>query len=148
METGSEAIDRRVMANQNILGYTTAGFMARARATGLFVSLCTIQQPDTTLSGPGVPQGTWTNVSGLVNLACMDAPTSVLRILSDEIRNNAEITTSEKRHVLLADYYPTVIAGWAAGWRAIVDGITYDIAGAESDSQGTQTRLELRAVAT
>ncbi len=134
--------------NQDVIGYSTANFMARALATGLFISVCTIQRPSGTLTASGAPNDAYTDVSGLVDIACMDAPTSVaVKILSMEVRNQAEIMTDENRHVLLSGYYPTVVTGWAAGWRAIVDGTTYDIAGAECDSQHTQTRLELKAIA-
>ena len=48
------------------------------------------------------------------------------------------------RHVLLSVCL-TDAPNWAGnGYRVIVDGIEYDLLGAENDSQLTQTRLDLR----
>lgn len=119
--------------------------MAQARATGLFVSLCTIQSPDGTLGAGGAPSGTYTNASGLVNIACMDAPQppSEIRVASEEFRAGTQVEAKTKRHVLLDNYYPSIKALWRAGARAVVDGIYHDICGVENDSQRTQTRMEL-----
>ena len=133
--------------NQN-LAYDIAAVMPAAVATGLFVSACTIQAPDGNYSASGQPSGTYADVSGLVGIQCMDAPdiTQQVKVGANQIRNVAEITDVADRHVLLDAYYPTLQAGWRAGWRAIVDGITYNIFGVESDSQRTQTRVKLQAV--
>jgi hypothetical protein len=55
------------------------------------------------------------------------------------------------RHVLLNGYYALLspATNWGSiGWRATVDGVVYDLLGAEADSQQTQTRLRLRKVTT
>lgn len=117
--------------------------MAQAVDTGLFVSLCTFQEPG--LAGPsGAPSNTFTNVDPLVNIPCMNAPVSDVRIQALELKALQEIEESSLRHVLLNGWYPQIEDGVANGWRCIVDGVVYDLMGAESDSQGTQTRLELK----
>lgn len=130
------------------LAYEIAAVMPAATLTGLFSSLCTIQQPDGALIGAGQPSGTFTNVAGLVNIPCVDAPPSIARVQATEVKAIAEIMSIGLRHILLNGYYANIIGGnlsaTGLGWRAIVDGITYDILGAEADSQLTQTRLDLR----
>ena len=120
--------------------------------TGLFGSTTTIQQPDGNTGPGGAPSGTYTNVPGLVGIASMDAPTSNLRIQATEVKALAEIMAKQMRHVVLNGYFPAIAAGVATGWRAVVTNnktgvpITYDILGAEPDSQNTQTRLQLQLV--
>lgn len=117
---------------------------------GRFESLCTIQAPDGSYGPSGGPSNAYANVSGLVAIACQDAPPSMARIQATEVKSLAEIMSLNMRHVLLAGYYPTI--GQNTNWRAVVteaDGttiLTYDIMGAESDSQGQFTRMELRIV--
>lgn len=124
--------------------------MPRAATSGLFDSTCTIQAPDGVIGPGGAPSGTYTNVAGLVSVLCMDAPPSTARVQATEVKALAEILQKQMRHVLLNGYFPQIVAGVAAGWRAIVtrtaDGrsIIYDILGAEGDSQSTQTRLDLQ----
>jgi len=122
-------------------------------ATGMMQSLCTIQQPDGGLDPAGAPDQGFTDVAGLVNILCMDAVPSASRIVATEVKELAEIAAKGLRHVMLNGYYPTIIGGVANGWRAIVSDndagspvnpITYDILGAEPDSQRTQTRLSLQ----
>jgi hypothetical protein len=53
------------------------------------------------------------------------------------------------RHVLLDRYYDELspATNWGdVAWQATVDGVIYDLLGAECDSQQTQTRLRLRKV--
>jgi len=118
--------------------------MPQALATGLFVSLATFQAPDG-LSGPsGAPSNTFADVDGLVDIPCMNAPVSEIRIQALELAKLQEIEASSLRHVLLNAWYPQVEDGAANGWQVIVDGVVYDLMGAESDSQGTQTRMEIK----
>lgn len=123
--------------------------------SGLYNSLCTIQQPSGTFTTDGAPDGNFTNVAGLVDLPCMDAVLSDGSITATEARELEEILSKSYRHVSLNGYYPTLISGAvlmggpggaALGWQAIVDGVTYNLIGAEADSQGTQTRLKLQLV--
>lgn len=144
--------------NQQVITYTTAGFMARAVATGLFVSTVTIQAPPTTLDATGAPTGPYVNVSGLVAIQCMDAPDNLGSSLSAWEKNEMpQVESFAKRHILLKQYYASLSpsTNWGdLGWRAVVrhtvtgETQTYDLRGAEADSQQTQTRLCLRAVNT
>ena len=120
--------------------------MPQAIATGLFVSLCTIQAPTGNLGVTGAPDGTYADVSGLVNIPCIDAVFSPSSIQATEVKALQDIMASGFRHVLLNGSYDSIIAGTGVGWRAIVDNVTYDLLGAEPDSQTTQTRLHLRLV--
>ena len=130
------------------IGIDIAAVMPAVVETGLMVSLCTIQAPTGAFGASGVPTGAYANVSGLVSVQCMDAPLSVGGIYADEVKASAEITSRSVRHVLLDKYYSQLDGlNWGAiGWRAIVDGITYDLLGAERDSQSSQTRLRLQLV--
>lgn len=112
--------------------------------SGLFVSVCTIQQPSGTLDASGQPDGLYTNVTGLVSIPCMSAPVSMARIAATEVKALEEILSLQVRHVLLDGYYPTIAAGVGNGWRAVIDGTTYDLMGAESDSQSQMTRINVR----
>jgi hypothetical protein len=140
------------------IGADIADVMAEANASGLFVSLIQFQEPDGTFGASGAPSGNFVNVPGLVDLfsgqsqiGCMDAPLSPGTISALEAKSLEEIESEGIRHVALNGYYPTVIANWSAetanmNWRAIVDGITYEVFSAEADSQTTQTRVKLRLV--
>lgn len=126
------------------LSYDIAGVMPAALASGLFVSLATAQAPDGNFGPSGAPSGVFANITGLVDIPCMDAPPNDARIQATEVKAVEEILAQGWRHVLLGGFYPQFVAGVGAGWRVIVDGIIYDLIGAENDSQSTQTRLHLR----
>jgi hypothetical protein len=140
---------------QGIAGDFTAVAQAPVLA-GLEVSLCTIQAPSGTLTPSGAPDGTYANVSGLVDIQCMDAPDNLGSSLSAQEQNAlAEIESTARRHVLLNGYYSQLSpsTNWGdIGWRAVLTNTntgqaqTYDIRGAESDSYQSQTRLCLRRV--
>lgn len=118
--------------------------MPAAFSTGLFVSLCTITVPSTTQGPTGNPVGTYTPLPEAVNIPCMDAPPSPARINATEIRDVAEIMAKGMRHVLLNQCFLDA-PNWAgAGYLATVDGVVYELLGAENDSQTTQTRLDLQ----
>lgn len=123
-----------------------AAVMPELISTGLLVSLCTIQQPSGGTTPDGVPNNVFTNVAGLVNIPCMDAVLSPGSIEATEAKELEDIMAKSYRHVTLNGWYPQCIPGVATGWRAIVDGVTYDILGAEQDSQNTQTRLKCELV--
>ncbi len=127
------------------LNYAIQGVMPAALATGLFVSLCTIQAPDQLPQGPtGNPPGTYSNVAGRVDIPCMDAPPSIARIQATEMKDVAEILSKGLRHVLLGKCFADAPDWSGAGYRAVVDGVVYDLMGAENDSQNTQTRIDLQ----
>lgn len=127
--------------NQTPLAYSIADVMPLAVATGLFRSLATIQAPSGVVSTSGQPNLTY--VDQLVNIPCMDAPKAVDNIEATENRQLPQIAAESYRHVALNGYYQQVIDGVGNGWRVIIDGTTYDLMGAERDSQKTQTRLFL-----
>lgn len=130
------------------LSYEVAQVMPQATLTGLFSSLCTIQKPDGLYVGAGQPSGTYVNVTGLVNIPCMDSVPSIARVQATEVRELQEIMSKGFRHVLLDNYYPEATADGQipTSWRAVVDSVNYNILGVEHDSQNTQTRLELQLV--
>lgn len=131
--------------NQDILG-GVSGVMEAALATGLFVSLCSFLAPPTTFSDGGQPTGPYVAVADptLASIRCMHMPFSEISVLATETKSVEEVMAEAPRHVLLGDYYPQIQAGVEAGWQAVIDGTTYDLLGAESDSQRTQTRLKVR----
>ena len=112
-------------------------------ASGLCKSLCTIQQPSGTLDTMGSPDRVYVNVAGLVNLTCMAAPLNVGTPSVSETKTMSEVLACNNGHVFLPSYHPEIVDGYKAGWRAIIDGIAYDILGAENDSQATQTRMKV-----
>jgi hypothetical protein len=135
--------------NQNVIQAAIAQVMPAAVDTGLFVSLCSISAPT---PASGAPSGTYTAVTGLQDLACMDAPENFgSGISANEAKSPALTESMAMRHVLLNGYYALLSpsTNWGdIGWRATVDGVVYDLLGAEADSQQTQTRLRLRKVTT
>lgn len=122
--------------------------MQRAKASGLFVSLCTIQQPDGLFIDAGQPSGNFVDVAAFVNIPCTAPPTSTPKITADEKKAIDRIETFSSLHVLLNGYYPGLEYGTGKGWRAVVDGYPFDLLGAEHDSQKQMTRLAVRFSAT
>jgi len=122
------------------LHYDITAVMQEALATGLFVSTVTIQEPDGVLVGSGQPSGNWVDVAGLVNITAINAPISDSKILADEMKTLEETMAVNLRHVLLDGYYPQI----APYQRAFMDGVGWDIIGAEADSQSQMTRLHLK----
>ena len=122
------------------LTYELEEVMQEAIDTGLFVSLCTIEQPPATVGPSGAidPTAAWPDVAGLIDIPCMYEP-----IKSSERKSLEEILAVNMRHVLLDGYYPTIVARW----RAVIDGVTFDILGAEADSQSKMTRMDVQVVA-
>lgn len=118
--------------------------MPMAAEAGLFPSLCTIQKP--ALQSP-VASGTYSDVTGLINLPCQDAPEADLSAM--EVKALDETASILFRHVVLYGYFPQLSPDtlWGdVGWRAVIDGLSYDILGALSDSARIQTTLRLRKV--
>ena len=129
------------------LTYELAQVMPEAVATGLFSSLFTAQQPSGVLDATGAPNGVWVPIAGLVNIACTAPPPSTARIQATEVRDLQEILSLQMKHVLLQGYYPSLMSASDKNWNALIDGIAYDIMGAESDSQKEMTRVEVRIAA-
>lgn len=125
------------------------GVMPIALDSGLFVSLCDIQEPSGTFDEGGAPavgvdgKPLYLPVAGLQGIVCMSAPDSMGGFSGGETKTETEILGVQMRHVLLGAWYPQITAE-NDNWQAIIDGVVWDIISAESDSQDTQTRLELR----
>ena len=120
-----------------------------ALASGLIVSLVTIQQPTGEQTADGSPLMTggdsgdgWNNVAGLINLQCMNGPEADARIRAKTERQTEYIEAFQFRHLFLPGYFPQIQQ--FDNWRAIVDGQAYDPIGIENDSQRTQTRILLQ----
>ena len=138
------------------MAYDLAEVMTEFQDSGLAVSYCSIQAPDGLLGTSGAPSGNFVAVSGLQSILCMDAPEGFgSGITATEIHAVQDVESSGFRHVLLAGAYPQLApaTNWGdVGWRAVLTNTvsgqtqTYDIWGAEPDSQGTQTRMKLRVV--
>lgn len=127
------------------LGYEIASVMPNAIATGLFVSLASFTAPPVNQQGPtGNITAPWVAVAGLQSIPCMNAPPSMLRVDATEQKSIADILSRNLRHVLLNGYYPVLFNASRSGWRVAIDGVLYDLLGAEADSQLTQTRIELQ----
>lgn len=129
--------------------FEVAAVMPAALATGLFISLVTIQQPTGEQTADGSPVMTggdsgdgWNDITGLINIECMNAPEAEARIRAKTDRSTEYIEAFQFRHLLMNGYYPQVEQ--FDNWRAVVDGQAYDPIGVESDSQRTQTRLLLQ----
>jgi hypothetical protein len=128
------------------LAYPLSQLMPQAQLAGTFDSLATFQSPDAGQGPTGNPVGTFTNVAGLVNIPCMDAPPSILRVQATEVKAVSEIMSKGMRHMLLNKCFLDAPNWSGKGYRAVVDGIVYDLLGAENDSQNIQTRVDLQIV--
>lgn len=136
--------------------YDFADVMTELASQGVQVSLCSIEAPDGNLGPSGAPSGNYVSVAGLQNIVCMDAPDSFGSSLSaSEQRALPEVELKSLRHVLLNAYYPQFSpeTNWGnVGWRATLENTntgesqTYDLRGAEADSQGIMTRLCLQVI--
>ena len=120
--------------------------------SGLLMSACTIQTPAGGQTSSGAPDNGWSNVSGLVGIACMDAVTGA-SVQATEMKALEEIESKALRHVLLNGYYPALLNLKLSGAqvRAVItdpqgNAITYEVMGVEDDSQATMTRFECRKV--
>ncbi len=129
--------------NQALIARALDRVMPAARATGLFSSLCTIQDLDGTFSASGQPNNTYVAVTGLIDIPCTAPPTSMLRITATQKRTVPERKEDNSSHVLLNDYFPQITAHWQDGAQAVIDGVAYTLLGVESDSQKKMTRLSV-----
>ncbi len=129
------------------LSYDIANVIGEAYATGLFVSLFTAQMPSGNLGPSGAPDGVWVSIPGLVNIPCTAPPVSESRIEATEVRELEEILSSQVKHVLLNGYYPLLQGASDKNWNCVIDGNVWDIMGAESDSQHTMTRVNVKVYA-
>ena len=123
------------------LAYDIEAVMVEAIASGLFVSLCTLQAPSGVFGPSGAPDGVYVPVAGLVDIPCIAPP-----LQAGETRTLQEIEASDMQRVLLAGYYPTIDEGWRNGWQAVVDGVAYILFGVRGDSQNQSTELTVKRV--
>ena len=128
--------------------FDAGALVEMVEAAGLMQSVCTVQAPSQNVGASGAPDGSYSDIASLVNIPCMNAPESVGGIAATEVKSLAEIMSMSLRHVLLNGYYSQLDGqNWGEiGWRAILDGVVYDILAAERDSQFSQTRLKLRLI--
>lgn len=106
-------------------------------------SRCAIQDVMVTQDSFGEEQRTYTTVIGLESIPCTKAPISFdspLGLTENSRGNLTEFRTVQ--HVTLQGAYPTI----TEHMRAVIDGETYDIVGAETDSHTTQTRIKVQQV--
>lgn len=132
--------------NQAGLNYAIAGIPTAIYAAGLFPSLATLQAPSATPGPTGNPVNAFTDVSGLINLPCQDAPPSVARVAATEVKAVAEIMSKGMRHVTLMGYFEDARDWSSYGYRAVIDGVIFDLIGAEGSSLDMQTRMDLQIV--
>jgi hypothetical protein len=132
--------------NQNAITYPLQRYQEYAYNQGLFPSLGTLQQMVQDQGPTGNPTGNWQNVAGVVNIPCQDAPPSTARVQATEIKDVADIMAKGLRHILLNQCFVGAVEWAGTGSRFIVDGIAYEVLGAENDSQLSQTRLDLQLV--
>lgn len=129
------------------LAFDIANIMVEAVASGLFTSTCTIQEPAGTFNDAGAPTGDYTPVSGMSNILCMDAPMNIETPSAGEDKSINQQLSTQPRHILLSAAYPAIAEH--GDWQAVITEATgevlvYDILGAETDSQATQTRISGR----
>lgn len=108
-------------------------------------SLCTIQTIDTIagFSNQPVPQGTGTNVAGMVEIPCRLSPMFRERPTDDIQRGGAVQEYHTRRDLLLNGDYHTILPDTM---QAVVDGIVYPIRGLDADGNAFITRLKLEMV--
>lgn len=131
------------------LSYEIGQVMTEANATSLFVSLCTIQQPNGVYDASGFPSGVFVAISSaLTNIPCTAPPLRVTSIGATEKKMIEGNETYIPRHVLLNGYYSGIpyASSTRPNLRAVIDGENFEIMGVEHDSQKQMTRLEVRAV--
>jgi len=128
------------------LAYALSQVMPAAQKTGLLGSLASFYAPPTTQGPTGNPTGSYLPVAGLQSIPCMDAPPSIARVQATEVKDVAEIMSKGLRHVLLNQCFAEAPNWSALAYRVSIDGVMYDLLGAENDSQQTQTRLDLQLV--
>lgn len=133
--------------NQNARTYPLQRYQAESYNAGMYPSSGTLQQvPAAPQGATGNPSGAWTDVSGVVNIPCRDAPPSTARVQATEMKDVAEIMAKGLRHVELNQCFIDAPFWAGVGSRFIVDGITYEVLGAENDADLTQTRMDLQLV--
>lgn len=125
-----------------------SGVMDAALATGLFVSVCTIQAPPNTVNAQGgqnLNPADYVNISAeLTDIPCMEAVmTNIRPDVTDETKLGRYTKERNVSHVTLYGYFPQI----EQRHQAVIDGIAHDILAVEWSSQktiGKQTRLAVQ----
>lgn len=107
-------------------------------------SLCTIKQRTETEEASGEVVVTYpTDLPNHVAIPCREAPLIVSRPTDNEMGIGSRIQTEKQRHVMLKGYYNATID---VGMGAVIDGVTHNIVGIESDGSKTYTRLRTEII--
>jgi hypothetical protein len=125
-----------------------SGVMDAALATGLFVSVCTIQAPPDTVNAQGgqnLNPADFVDISAeLTNIPCMQAVMTLERPdVQDETKLGRYTKERNVSHILLFGYFPQILQRY----QAVIDGVPHDILAVEWSSQktvGKQTRLAVQ----
>jgi len=142
------------MDQQQLATELLQGPIHAVEQAGFFVSLCTVYESGTSADALGQVDLTtsgFTALAGCVNIPCIRAAISMLRLQAGEIKAVDYTQSFNLFHVLLDGYYPQIPEAIARGGqlRAIIDGVPHQVVGAESSSQlapGGQTRLACHQV--
>jgi hypothetical protein len=126
------------------LAYDIAAVVPAAVATGLLVSVASFAAPSGNCPN-GTPDGVYVAVSGLQNIPCTAPPPSNAKVTATEVKELEKVTSMRFHHVWLGAWYPQIES--QTDWRVTIDGTDWDVMGAESDSQHTQTRVMVRIAA-
>lgn len=127
------------------LTYGIEGVMDEVRASGLLSSLCTITESPEAFDAGGAPIAAtpYIPVEGMIDIPCTAPPLMTTdRTNASEVKTMSSIRGEDSRHVLLDGYYPEI----TEAHRAEIDGVEFDIANVESDSQKQMTRLAVQRV--
>lgn len=133
------------------LNYDLTATVAAVRAANLYSSCVTVRQatniPDV-VGQVDLTSAGFADIAGAVAVPCMRAPISPARIYADETKFQNSVESLNVFHLLLDGYYAQVPEAEAslATLQAVVDGVTHEVLGVESDSQKTMTRLKIRQV--
>lgn len=115
-----------------------------ARDEQFFTSRCTIQQIAYTPSDSNqqVPTGQ-TDIPGLIGIPCRLGPLIEVRPTDDESRESMIEGQFERRQLKLNGFFPQIVN---RTMQAVVDGVSWQIRGNESDSAQLTTRLKVERV--
>ena len=134
------------------IGIDLAQTVAEVNYSGYLSGTCTIQVPTGAQNADGSPANTWVAVSELTGLYCQIAVPSATAVQATEVKDLEEIMARSIRHVLLAGFYPQLKqlkqAGQVQALLSLTGDSTYtfEVLGAEDDSQGQMTRFECQWV--
>lgn len=107
----------------------------------LFNKQVTIQQTTQTQDAAGAPVDAWADLAGHVNIPCVLEPANPTT--SPDEKRQADLTLSYQAWtVMLQGFYPAI----ESKMRAVIASTSYDIIGAQSDSQDLITNLLVQLV--